>query len=505
MTNYRSDGKPSFHILISLIEIWKPTDMTKPMDKPDRSKMMMITECEQIEIVESYKQLIGTANVRFPRGTVIKRTITNENAYQYNSKVTADTNDHGIVIEKRADSKKADVTDFNIGDRITIRLGYTTDPKIADLAKVSLDGNKTIFNNDDLLKKYRDALTIMFEGYITKVSLDTPIELQCENLAGGLRRITCPKKILKAATVNGLFSNDDKSDKLLEGSGLILDPKTHDFDNGKGIAIGKLEMTPDLQVSDILLKLSERGLYGFVQIRGNQPVLTICRSYFSNPEDDSILKAASYSGDKQPVNIDFAYNVAENALSLMDTDKHFMVVEATGTDKDDKTLHVTVRLNPDWTEGMPEDTKWQFLNETAETKKSKKRKGSKKKGSAGGGSGSGKTRRKRWKMSEYTTIKFTSKKVTTTMKELKEEAKKYFDGYNMNGIEGSLTMFGDLRKELHTASIVTLNDPRQPNKNGQYLVEELVTKFGVNGFRQTIKLPYCLARDSDKNKQQTNE
>lgn len=498
MANYQTDGKPSFHILISLIEIWNPTDVTKPMDKPDRSGIMMITECEQIEIVESYKQLIGTANIRFPRGTVIKRTITNENVYQYNSKVTAGTVDHGIVIEKRADSKKADVTDFKIGDRITISLGYTTDPKIADLAKVSLDGNKTIFNNDDLLKKYRDALTVMFEGYITKVSLDTPIELQCENLAGGLRRITCPKKTLKAATVNGLFSSKG-TDKLLEGTGLVLDSDTEECN----LSIGKLEMTTDLQVSDILLKLNERGLYGFVQMKDGKPVLTICRLYFNlKPiEADSILKAVSYSGDKQPVTIDFLYNVANNGLSLMDTDKHFMVVEATGTDKDGKTLHVTVRLNPDWSEGMSEDAKWQFLNETAETKKSKKRRGSKK---GKGGSGSRKTRRKRWKMSDYTAIKFTSKEVSTTMPKLKEEAKKYFDGYNMNGIEGSLTLFGDLRKELHTASIVTLNDPRQPNKNGQYLVEELVTKFGTNGFRQTIKLPYCLARDSDNNNKTAN-
>ena len=29
-------------------------------------------------------------------------------------------------------------------------------------------------------KKY---ISLMFDGYITKVSLDTPIELECENLA----------------------------------------------------------------------------------------------------------------------------------------------------------------------------------------------------------------------------------------------------------------------------------------------------------------------------------
>lgn len=467
------------------------------MVRPDRSKIRLITECEQIEINESYKQLVGTANIRFPRGTVIKKTITDDKGYEYNSKVTVDTSDHGIVYETRVDSKKAELTDFKIGDRITIRLGYTEDPKIAELAKTSRDSRTTIFNNDDLLAEYKKRLNVMFEGYITKISLDTPIELQCENLASGLKRVTCPKKTYKAASVNTLFSDNEKNgDKMLEGTGLKLDPKTEECK----ISLGKLELTTDLQVSDILLKMNERGLYGFVQFdtdektgETKQPILTICRSYFSNPENDSILRVYRKSGDKDPIKIDFGYNVAENGLSLMDTDKDFMVVEATGIDKDGKTLHVTLRRNPNWEEGQPEDEKWQFLNETTESKKQQKRK-ARRKGGASSGSTPSRPRKKRWKMSEYTTIKFSSKKVSTTMKELKEEAKKYFEGYNMNGIEGSLTLFGDLK--IRCADIVHLGDLRQPHKNGDYLVEEVTTKFGVNGFRQTLKLPYCLKRDT---------
>ena len=39
-----------------------------------------------------------------------------------------------------------------------------------------------------------------------------------------------------------------------------------------------------------------------------------------------------------------------------------------------------------------------------------------------------------------------------------------------------------------------LLDKREPEKQGWYLIEEINTKFGVNGFRQTLKLPYCIAK-----------
>ena len=41
--------------------------------------MCIRDRCESIEINDTYKKLINSASVRFPRGTVIKRTITSEN------------------------------------------------------------------------------------------------------------------------------------------------------------------------------------------------------------------------------------------------------------------------------------------------------------------------------------------------------------------------------------------------------------------------------------------
>lgn len=71
---------------------------------------------------------------------------------------------------------------------------------------------------------------------------------------------------------------------------------------------------------------------------------------------------------------------------------------------------------------------------------------------------------------------------------LVEEAIEYFRSYNLNGITGNLTLFGDFG--LPSAVQVELIDDLNPSKNGVYIVEEVKTIFGTKGYRQVIKLPY---------------
>ena len=479
-------GQPSFHILISLIEIWTPNSIKNPMARPNNDSVIRIAECEEIVISKSYKQLVSTANVRFPRGTVIKRTRTVVNKDEFDPKISVDTSDHGIVYETRLDSRKAMLSDFRIGDRITIMLGYTEDPKIADLAKANK--SSSIFNDIDKYNIYKSKLHTVFEGYIERVSLDTPIELECGDLASSLKRFSCPRIQLKSTTVNALLSGEKGCYNLLEDTGLALDAETAKCK----IPISHVSLTDDQVVSDELLRWNSLGLYPFVQFVNNKPVLTVRRAYFSNPGGDSILSANQRNRNKsQPIVIDFGYHVSDNDLSLMDTDKDFMVVEASGVDKDNTTLRVTVRLNPNWEKGMPESDKYQFLNEKKESKKQQKKKKKKKSGGT-----TKKPRKPKWKLKEYTVIKFVSQKATTTSADLRKEAVQYFEHYNMNGIEGSLTLFGDLN--IEPADQVRLFDERQPGKNGVYIVEEVVTKFGNGGYRQTIKMPYCLSRNSNQ-------
>ena len=188
--------------------------------------------------------------------------------------------------------------------------------------------------------------------------------------------------------------------------------------------------------------------------------------------------------------IQFDYHVAEDGLTLMNTDPRFLAVSAEGFkyEPDSKgklkevKYSITIRLNPEW-EGT-HDTKhkkFQLLNETKLSKKSLKL----------GAVPKSQTKDK-VDLSQYTVIPYTSNHIGITEDQLIKEAEAYFEGYNMNGIEGTVTVFGD--HNFESGMKVELLDIRQPEKNGWYLIEEVNTKFGVNGYRQTLKLPYCIAR-----------
>lgn len=463
----------NYHILICLIQIWKG-DKKNPTEEPQSP--LMIAEVEHIQIEESYRKLISEALVRFPRGTVIKQITTQENIDEHSSQVTAKIDDSGVLVTTRANSKLADVKDFEVGSRIRIRLGYLDplepqDMKIYYTMKPNENG-RSIYNDAQMLADYRNKTTIMFDGYITKCSASTPIEIQCENLASVLKKISCPNvRASKNKTVND-FLADDGEYKLLKDSGLSLHPDTANTE----INIGKVNLTTDLTVADVLTEWGKYKVYAFIKYNGDKPYIAVGRSYFSNPGKDSIL---NYNDNVKDIYFD--YNVASDDLTLMHTDKLFLAVEATCLTKDNRFYHITVRKNPDYDSSKPGSKQYQVLNETKLSKKAMKL----------GATCLSKSKDK-VDLSRYDVIPYMSRKIGISKEQLLEEAIKYFESYNMNGIEGSLTLFGDLA--LRTGTKVRLIDNRYKAKNGYYLVDEVITKFGTEGYRQTIKLPYCISK-----------
>lgn len=494
---FDTNKQPGFHILISLIEIWKTKDKKKPNGDVD-GEIMRICEVEEIEIDESFKKLISTASVRFPRGTIIRKTITNQTNEEEEDfkKVSVQLSNSGVVEETRTSTSVASPSTFSVGQRIKIYLGYTTDPQVAEMAKTGNTG-KSIYNDtatyDDYLAQFKHTgsdskkyMSLMFDGYITKVSLDTPIELECENLASFLRTITCPKVKLKKCEIKDFLGEDGRY-KFLKDTGLILHPDTASMD----FDLGAVELSTDLTVADVLTEWSKYGLFCYVSDYNGTPAIQIGRAYFSNPGKDSILNATT---TPRPVQIQFDYHVANNGLGLTSSDKDFLAVGAKGIDSDDKFINITILRNPQFDSSKPESESnpaYRYVNETKLTKKAMK---------AG----------KRYltdapndkvDMKLYTKIAFVSKTIPIDMKKLAEEAIKYLEGYNMTGIEGSLTLFGDLY--IRTAQQVELIDRRYPGKNGVYLVEEVNTTFGTDGFRQRITLPYCIKRDGNNQSSQS--
>lgn len=492
MADFDSSKQPGYHILISLIEVWTPKDKKKP-NGDVCGGIMRICEVEEVQIEESFKKLIGTASVRFPRGTIIRKTVTARTAEEENDfqKISVSLSNSGVVEETRTETSVASVDTFKVGQRIKIYLGYTTDPLVAEMAKTGNTG-KTIYNDNDTYKEYlshfkhtggdsKKYMNLMFDGYITKVSLDTPIELDCENLASYLKTISCPKVKLKKCEVKD-FIGDNGRYKMLKDTGLVLHPDTAgmDFD------LGAVELSTDLTVADVLTEWAKYGLFCYVSDYNGQPAIQIGRAYFSNAGKDSLLNATT---TPVPVPIHFDYHVASNGLTLTSSDKAFLAVQAKGISSDDKFINITILQNPQYDPAKDEsesNSRYRYVNETKLSKKALK---------AG----------KRYltdapndkvDMKLYTQIAFVSKTIPTTVEQLAKEAIKYFEGYNMTGIEGTLTLFGDLH--LKTAQQVELIDRRYPCKNGIYLVEEVTTTFGTDGFRQKITLPYCISREGSK-------
>ena len=94
-------------------------------------------------------------------------------------------------------------------------------------------------------------------------------------------------------------------------------------------------------------------------------------------------------------------------------------------------------------------------------------------------------------LSTYTIVPYMSPKMKFNSDKLVEETIEYFKNYNLNGIMGSVTLFGDLA--LNTTVQVELIDERNPPKNGIYITEEVTTTFGVNGYRQKVTIPYKIS------------
>lgn len=495
--------RTDYRILICLIEIWSFKDGDDPLEEP--KSPLLFAEVENIEIEDSYKKLICGASVTFPRGTILHRTLTFDNGYIYDSNTTATIGNDGIITEtknmnpKRKNekgeweeiegSKLAEISDFKVGDRIRIRLGYTTDPDVPAMTQYNAEG-KSIFTDSETLQNYKNQLAIVFNGYITKVSLDTPIELECENMASVLKTITCPKRNgQKGDTVNTFLDTEKGCLGLLktDKTGLKLYSKT----KSKKIDLGKIDLTDDLVMADLFDIWAKRKVYAFVREEDGKPTIAVGRSYFSDAEDDSVLKLCDISSNV-PV-IDFSFNVAKNDLTLMSTDEKLIAVEAQCLEQNegtDKFYKIVVIRNPKYD---PKDSKskpYRTLNEFKVTKKGVKL-----------GKKVLTNSKDKVDLDRYTVIPYMSKRINCPHEDLLEEAIKYLESYNPNGIDGTLTLFGDLN--LTTGTKVQLKDDIHSGKNGFYLIDEVHTSFGVNGYRQRIKLPYCISRVVPKSNEQS--
>lgn len=407
---------------------------------------VVLTEVQEIEIVETYKKLIGTAKVIFPKGTVYQSTIIGNATLEGKdaSRITTEVMEDGIIIEKKSTQAAVGKDTFKTGQRINIKLGY-----------------------DGVLKN-------MFDGYVTAYNSDNLFELQCENMAYRLKLKQAPKFETPLYTkVNDVLG--EKYD-LLKDTGFEIHTETKRFD----INIGKVKITDNFTVADVLSDWSKYKVYCFLKYDENSPDamprIAVGRPYSSSKAQPSFPG----SDGTIPYKIYFNYHVAESNLKVLKVAPKFLAVTGKALGADEKFFEVTVRLNPDYDASKAGSKEFQTINATQISRKTHKL--TRNTTAAGAGT------KTKVDLSTYTVVPYMSPNMRIDSDKLVEETIEYFKSYNLNGITGTLTLFGDFG--LPSAVQVELIDDRNPTKNGLYIVEEVKTTFGTKGYRQVLKIPY---------------
>lgn len=503
-------------ILVCQIKIWKPQG-NKWFDVPD--DYLMIRECESIEVADSAKELINKATVKFPRGTVIQLSSSKNKKVKTgteadNTTSTQDlkkaSNDGEVITPAMSTSSEDGVSvtpiaphyddkgliQFNrhknetallkpnnvaIGNRIEIRLGY---------AYSEQEFNK--MNTSDGLN-----MDLVFTGFITSVSVDTPLEIECTNMAHLFTAISAPNVTEKdTLTVKDFFGNGGKYD-LLKDTGIELSEASKNLD----IKVKGGTITNNNTVADVLEEWHDAGILCIMEFNSKGKVfLRIGLTYFAGkgggalPNNDK--RYITYNGGNTAVKIiQFDWDVAQDKLSLMRNDKKYIAVEAHGRDGD-KLFKFTLIKTPDmddegWIIDSGGENNYEGQFRLVNVRKQTAPKNSKHtNGKAPKSKLTNKVNLKNYNVIQYFSV---AKKITE--KDLVEEAKQFWAAYVPNGISGSISIFGDVF--VRPTEIIGLVDMRQPEKNGYYYVESVNTTFGLNGYRRELKMPYKIAKFSE--------
>lgn len=459
------------------VRIWFPNE--------NRGAATVYTEVTSVEIQTSYKDPVSTATVILPRGSVMKvikqdkevvtgsgTSLNDEDSYLAHTDLVTDGTtkatdgkgirnaaptkaDYGFV--NTPDIKIVGENELGVGNRIEIQCGYVETEE--DLERVR--------NGEDMVS----GMQKLFTGTIIGCSATSPFKLECEGGLAVLKKITSKKQIVKRnLTIKELFGGDGLN--LLAGSGLTVSERSLN----SGIAVGTIDFMASTTVMEIVKKLNERGIMAW---RNDEGEVEFGVNLYMNGVEETDPKSIAY-GNSERTFIQFDWHVAQDNLSVTRVEKNYIAIRAKAQVDDSHVISVLAR------KGDKEE--WIFQNvRDVKYKKYKKK--------AGGTTVYDRTQAKDSSLDGYTVVRFTST-TAKSMEELKKEAIAYWGKVNPNAMEGTVSVFGDC--DVKVPSVVGLVDPRNPEKEGFYLVESVSVEFSVeSGYRRNVKFSHKLGGFDD--------
>ena len=316
-----------------------------------------------------------------------------------------------------------------------------------------------------------ENLKTMFDGYITSIISGNPFTLECEDMGYILKQTALDpiETSAKGTKINEFVP------KILKGTGIKLHPSTKEMN----MEIGQIIYPQSCTVADILNRFKKWGIMCYMRNYNGVPHLAIGRTFFSVNTSESLLKDMPDT----PYDIEFDENVAEDNLSIHKLDPALMALEAIAMYPDNSMFKATIRRDP------KDTSKFQVINETKISKNQLKNtllseydKNNNLTNQYGG-------KNTKIDLSAYNIRTFHEYNVNRNTLIKNAEAK--FGEISQTGIDGDITIFGDFG--LQAGCKVRLTDNLNPERNGTYVVSEVITTFGVRGYRQKLKIPYKLS------------
>jgi len=278
--------------------------------------------------------------------------------------------------------------------------------------------------NTDVTEMYTE-----FVGYITKVSNSVPIVLECEDEMYRLKQIQCPTKVWDG-------KNGQKNDvgsiltKILEGTGITVN------NSGATLDVGNLRTGSETvaQLLDSLQRDYRLESYFRLSKDGTPELRCAGVVYYPSDRKEHVFhfQIIIVSEDVQYVRLD-GHDLGIKAYST------FEVEQNTGTRKDGTPIKRKRRLTVTVPDGFVDG--------------------------------------------ELRTVYFWDVK---TEKELKKLATERLNRFYYEGFQGSFDAFA-LPSVKH-GDAANLIDATKPERNGVYLIKQVVKTFGMNGYRQDIEL-----------------
>ena len=465
------------------VRIWLPNE--------DEAAATVYTEVSQVEIHNSYKEPVSTATVVLPRGSVMKvikadREITTGNGTSMNGENSYTQGGNREIVVDGTTKEKDGKPIFNaVPTQADFGLVKTSDIKIVGQNELAVGNNISIScgyveTEEDLERVRRGGFATgmqkLFTGIIIGCSTSSPFKLECESRMSILKKVTNKKQIVKDnLSIKKLFGSGDDCYDLLAGSGL----KVSDRSLNSGIMVGTIDFMANSTIMEIFRRLAERGIMSWLNEKGE--VEFGVNLYMNGIEESDPRSIAYKNGGNGMQFIQFDWHVAQDNLSVTRVEKDYIAIRAKAQVDEHHVISVLARKGAN-------DGSWIFQNErNVEFKKYKKKKG--------GTTVYGGTQGKDSSLDGYTVIRFTSN-TAKNMGELKKEALAYWGKVNPNAMEGTVSLFGDFN--IKVPSVVGLVDPRNPEKEGYYLVESVSTEFSAeSGYRKNVKFSHKIKGLSD--------